>query len=195
MLNYFTVQLAGDNAIGNHLTDPEKYHFDSNSFLRRIIDIYVALSSFEAFIRAVACDTRSYNAHLLNSALSELEARRVTNTDNLMTFKQLIAKANDVYMEEQGLEEKLGEIPEEFQDPLMQVLMRDPVLLPASKTIVDRSTIARHLLSDPTDPFTRTPLKMEEVVPDTQLKQRINEFIASRLADGSKASSAPTPPQ
>lgn len=50
-------------------------------------------------------------------------------------------------------------------DPLMYTLMRDPVKLPSSRAIVDRSTIKAHLLSDTTDPFNRSPLKIEEVIP------------------------------
>ncbi len=34
----------------------------------------------------------------------------------------------------------------------------DPVTLPMSKQVVDRSTIKRHLLNTPKDPFTRQPL-------------------------------------
>lgn len=47
----------------------------------------------------------------------------------------------------------------------MATVMHDPVLLPSSRTIVDRSTIKSHLLSDATDPFNRMPLKIEDVVP------------------------------
>jgi len=43
--------------------------------------------------------------------------------------------------------------------------MRDPVLLPSSKAIVDRATIKSHLLSVSKDPFNRVPLSIEEVVP------------------------------
>ena len=50
-------------------------------------------------------------------------------------------------------------------DPLMYDLMKDPVILPTSKISIDRSTIRSHLLSDPNDPFNRTPLKIEDVVP------------------------------
>jgi len=52
-----------------------------------------------------------------------------------------------------------------YTDPLMFTLMRDPVMLPTSKTIVDRATIKSHLLSDTKDPFNRSPLKIEEVIP------------------------------
>ena len=43
--------------------------------------------------------------------------------------------------------------------------MRDPVILPASRAIVDRSTIKSHLLSDAKDPFNRVPLTIEEIIP------------------------------
>ena len=47
----------------------------------------------------------------------------------------------------------------------MFTLMEDPVILPTSKTSIDRSTIRSHLLSDPNDPFNRAPLKIEDVIP------------------------------
>jgi ubiquitin conjugation factor E4 B len=47
----------------------------------------------------------------------------------------------------------------------MFTVMKDPVLLPSSKAIVDRSTIKSHLLSDSKDPFNRAPLAIEEVIP------------------------------
>ena len=82
----------------------------------------------------------------------------------------------------------------------MYTLMRDPVTLPASRAVVDRSTIKSHLLSDTKDPFNRMPLKLEEVIPsmfrihcsfeslltlcatspDVELKQRIDAFLAER---------------
>lgn len=62
----------------------------------------------------------------------------------------------------QALEHKLMII---IADPLMYDLMKDPVILPGSKTRIDRSTIRSHLLSDPTDPFSRQPLKIEDVKP------------------------------
>ena len=78
--------------------------------------------------------------------------------------------------------------------------MRDPVMLPTSRTIVDRSTIKSHLLSDSKDPFNRMPLAIEDVIPskcfvlvlhltfdwqhlrrkDIELKERIQAFMAER---------------
>lgn len=53
----------------------------------------------------------------------------------------------------------------DYKDPLMFTVMRDPVRLPSSKTILDRATIKSHLLSDSKDPFNRAPLTIEEVIP------------------------------
>lgn len=51
----------------------------------------------------------------------------------------------------------------------MYTVMRDPVTLPSSRVVVDRSTIKSHLLSDAKDPFNRVPLKLDEVVPSEWL--------------------------
>lgn len=50
-------------------------------------------------------------------------------------------------------------------DPILSTLMRDPVKLPSSGVVVDRSTICRHLLSDPSDPFNRAPLSENMLEP------------------------------
>jgi ubiquitin conjugation factor E4 B len=79
----------------------------------------------------------------------------------------------------------------------MATIMRDPVILPSSKAVVDRATIKSHLLSDAKDPFNRVPLSIEQVVPGTwnsflntlmflisnlavELKAQIDAFIAER---------------
>ena len=62
----------------------------------------------------------------------------------------------------------------------MAILMTDPVTLPVSKQVVDRSTIVQHLLGDPHDPFNRTPLKIEDVIPNTELREKINVWKEER---------------
>jgi len=58
--------------------------------------------------------------------------------------------------------------------------MTDPVVLPSSKVTVDRSTIARHLLSDQTDPFNREPLTMDKVKSNEALKLEIEQWIQGK---------------
>lgn len=56
------------------------------------------------------------------------------------------------------------DVPDEYTDALMGTIMQDPVILPSSH-VVDRSVIVRHLLNSPTDPFSRQPLTLDQLVP------------------------------
>lgn len=47
---------------------------------------------------------------------------------------------------QQEEEELLADAPDEFLDPIMGTLMKDPVKLPTSGNIVDRAIISRHIL-------------------------------------------------
>jgi ubiquitin conjugation factor E4 B len=69
-------------------------------------------------------------------------------------------------LQDQQDEEDLGEIPDEFMDPVMCTLMSDPVKLP-SGVVMDSATVRTHLLSDPHDPFSRLPMTFEDCVPRT----------------------------
>ena len=79
-------------------------------------------------------------------------------------------------------EEALIDPPDEFLDPIMSSLMADPVILPSSRITVDRSTIARHLLSDQSDPFNRSPLTMEQVKRNDELKAKIDAWMREKRA-------------
>ena len=61
--------------------------------------------------------------------------------------------------------------------------MTEPVLLPSSGVVVDRSVIAKHLLSDPIDPFNRQPLQMSDVQPQGDLREEINSWKESQLIE------------
>ena len=53
------------------------------------------------------------------------------------------------------------EIPDEFLDPIMFCPIKNPVVLPESKTIMEQEVITQHLMEDETDPFNRTKLTIE----------------------------------
>ncbi|KAH3765468.1 Ubiquitin conjugation factor E4, core [Pelomyxa schiedti] len=181
MLNYFLVTLIGPNALSLNISDPERYNFNPKLLLDRIVDVYISLGVHPNFPKAMGTDTRSYTPDAFESALEYLRQNRLKSTDDLEKFQQLISKAQQHYLQEQGKESLLGEIPDEFQDPLTFTLMWNPVILPTSKTTVDRAVITRHLLSDSTDPFNREPLTIDQVIPNTELKKKIDAFVEERL--------------
>lgn len=68
-------------------------------------------------------------------------------------------------------------LPIRLPDPLMYTIMRDPVILPTSRTVIDRSTIKSHLLSDAKDPFNRVPLTIEEVISSECCRKKRSYYI------------------
>jgi Kip1 ubiquitination-promoting complex protein 1 len=87
----------------------------------------------------------------------------------------MVLKHSEAYKDQQAEEaDEAGDIPDDFLDPIQCTLMRDPVTLPDSGVVLDRSTIKRHLLCDPSDPFSRASLTIEQVTPNKELKDRIS---------------------
>ena len=97
-----------------------------------------------------------------------------------MKLIQNLEKKSQLKGEEDKFMAEINDIPDEFLDPLMGDIMKDPVLLPTSGNIVDRITIMKHLLSDNTDPYNRKPLTKEDLVPQTELKERIEQFFEEK---------------
>jgi len=180
MLNYVLDQLAGPRCSELKAKDMDKYGFDPKEFLSKVLQIYINLSSEPAFLQAVAGEGRSYSKSSFDRALYIATRKVLKSIEELEIFATFAKK-----VEEKKLamdDEEIDDYPEEFEDPLMGTLMKDPVTLPSSKVTVDLATIKLHLLSDPTDFMNRVPLKIEDVIPNVELKQRIEAFVAERRA-------------
>ena len=74
---------------------------------------------------------------------------------------------------------EMGEIPDEFTDPITYGIMEDPVVLPSGLS-VDRASIMRHLLSNSTDPFSRQTLTVDMLKSDVVLRDRIQAWKAEQ---------------
>ncbi|CEJ59389.1 hypothetical protein PMG11_08014 [Penicillium brasilianum] len=193
MLNYNLDAMAGPKSSqlkveGNVQLMVEKYGFDPKVVLSEIAKIYLNLMNKQNFITAIARDGRSYRPELFKQAADLLRQHKLTPEEDLRRWDRLRKQVQEAKEADQQAEEDLGEIPDDFLDPLMYTLMEDPVILPSSKISIDRSTIRSHLLSDPHDPFNRVPLKMEDVLPDTELKAKIEAFKAERRGKKEPAS-------
>ncbi|SNX83910.1 related to UFD2 - ubiquitin fusion degradation protein [Melanopsichium pennsylvanicum] len=180
MLDYNLDLMAGPKCQNLKVKQAKKVSFEPRNLLRMIMSVYLNLCSKGDFITAIAQDGRSYSKAVFEKAGWIAERYMLKSPPELEAWMGMIGQVEEKRQMEADEEEDLGEVPDEFLDPLMATVMRDPVLLPTSKIVVDRSTIKAHLLSDSTDPFNRSSLKIDDVVPDTQLKQKIEAFIAER---------------
>ncbi|CZT06288.1 probable ubiquitin fusion degradation protein 2 [Rhynchosporium graminicola] len=177
MLNFTLDTLVGPKSANLKVEDPKKYAFEPKTLLCEFFDVYLNLSVSENFIVAVARDGRSYKPENFDAATRIITRYSLRAGEEVASFETLkdrfkIAKMND---DQEDLD--MGEPPDEFMDPLMATLMTDPVMLPISRQIVDRSTIRSHLLSEPHDPYNRAPLKIEDVIPQPELLKQIEEWV------------------
>lgn len=185
MLDYNLEALVGPKCNSLRVRNPEKYRFNPKALLSEITDVYLNLSNSIQFVEAVARDGRSYKPELFQKLQAVLEKNSLKGTPDIAALAKLAAMVEETKRREEEGEEELGEIPDDFLDPLMATLMEDPVILPSSKVTIDRQTIKVHLLSDPKDPFNREPLKIEDVIPNTELKGQIEAWVKERRAGNS----------
>jgi ubiquitin conjugation factor E4 B len=165
MLDYNLDAMVGPKSRNLRVENLQEYNFNPKALLAEIVDVYLNLSKKSNFILAVARDGRSYKPSNFAAAAIILKKYNLKSPEELRKWEDLQKKFAEARAEDEAAEQDLGDIPDEFLDPLMYTLMEDPVILPTSRTIVDRSTIRSHLLSDPNDPFNRVPLKIEDVKP------------------------------
>ena len=110
-----------------------------------ICDIYLNLGSEDKFCEAVCRDHRSYSADFFTLAKEVLE--QISRDYSVVEqFVKLGEKIEKISAKQRSEEFNFDDAPDDYLDPIMSHLMEDPVILPNSKKVVDRQTIARHLL-------------------------------------------------
>ncbi|CAH7685783.1 ubiquitin elongating factor core-domain-containing protein [Phakopsora pachyrhizi] len=180
MLDYNLNTLVGPKCQTLKIKDPKKYHFQPKILLSDLIQVYINLWDQREFQEAISNDGRSYDKDLFERADRICRKANLKSLEDLERLKDLVLRVEEIKKLGDEEEEELGEVPDEFLDPLMATIMKEPVILPTSKTTVDLSTIKQHFLSDETDPFNRMKLKIEDVIPDLELKAKINEWIKEK---------------
>ncbi|GFE54136.1 U-box domain-containing protein [Babesia ovis] len=187
--------LAGEDCTKLKVKNMAEYDFKPKDWLTNVVNCYLALyggenpENAEPFMKAVVSEGRYFKPKNFERAY------RIVTREMLLTSKDrraffnmsqklcMYAKANST-LYQSAME---AEMPEEFLDPIMNDIMEDPVLLPTSGIVMDRKNIERHLMSEATDPFSRQPLTKADLVPQDELKRRIEEFMSSisQKGDGS----------
>ena len=180
-MNYTIEALNGKNSLALKTKNMKNLNFDPKFILKCIVHLYLNLSKSQIFLNSMIKDERSFNQNTFGKTLKILIRENLLDPEEIENFQNMLYRLSKMKIEEKKQEEALGEIPEEFLDPLMNEIMCDPVLLPTSNVIVDRMTIVKHLLSDATDPFNRQRLTKEMIVPQKELKRKITEFRREKL--------------
>lgn len=201
MLDYFLVQLAGPKCaelkVRTFLSalflfsssflqvrNPQAVSFDPRLLLRTLCAIYVNLGARPEFLAAIARDERSYRQEVFVTVCQILRHRIAGVAESeAAAFEAFVARleasARELVEDEPWSD---SEVPDEFQDPIMSTLMRDPVTWEGSHVTCDRAVITRQLLNEPIDPYTRRPLTAAQLVSVPDLKRRIDDWVTQQRA-------------
>lgn len=189
MLNSVLVKLAGPRGLELKVNNPEQYKFRPKEMLREIVETLLHFAHYPSFQQAVATNGY-YDAQVFNKCASILERTKLLPAESIALYQVFVSQVAEAAQSLSNLDETLGEIPDEFLDPLMFTLMKDPVILPTSGYTMDRSTITQHLLNDQSDPFTRAPLTAEQLTPNVVLKATIEQWIHDQQQQQHKAAAS-----
>jgi len=193
MLNFFLVTLADpDKRKSLHVANPAKYHFNPKKLLHMIVNTYLSFADETEFIEACAKDGRSFKPAIFQAAV-QLFRGFANDPAKAERFDKLVIAVISQSQSDSNMEDQLGEIPDDFLDPIMQTLMLDPVKLPTSGNVMDRAVIMRILLTEHLDPFNRAELKPEQLQTDEETKERIHSFLRSKGVEPASMMAASSP--
>ena len=181
MLLSVLIKLVGSKSLEIKIDNMDSYNFDPKTMLKDICQCMTHFASYDSFAEAVLNDGFYGDGISLQKALSTVKKLHLLSDTACDTLFVLYNNIESYRTRMVDLDALTSKAPEEFLDPLLLTLMRDPVRLPTSGNTIDRATIAQHLLNDDTDPFNRQPLTIGMVVPDTDLRDKISAWVAEQL--------------
>eukprot|EP01062_Namystynia_karyoxenos_P017911 TRINITY_DN16630_c1_g1_i1.p1 TRINITY_DN16630_c1_g1~~TRINITY_DN16630_c1_g1_i1.p1 ORF type:complete len:973 (+),score=369.05 TRINITY_DN16630_c1_g1_i1:79-2997(+) len=170
MLNFFLIELTRD-AQKLKVRDPAQYAFDHARLVCQIVRCFCSFGApgvegREDFLRSVTEDGRSYSVENFDNALrfvSDKSALLKLASQDVYQFAGVVQALREVHSSAAQHEIPEEDIPEEFLDPIMQVLLTDPVQLPNSGEWMQRSVIEQIVLNDSKNPFNREKLEMAQL--------------------------------
>jgi len=168
------------------------YNFKAKFLLSAVVKVFNKLCEAEqsrgAFLDAIVEDEAHFRESAYLNAINWLRKKQLLDTKEINAFELTLSIITKKFEEKRNIEVMLGDIPSKYLDPIMQTLMSDPVILGKNKNeqdtnkyVMDRKVIERHLMNNPNNPFNREPLTKEDLIPDTELKMEIEEWIKATM--------------
>lgn len=184
---FYFQKLTGSSSIKYKVEDAiDKYRFNPLILIQNMADIFTIFQDWgysnnklDELIPVMISDDR-FSMSVFDNLLNLLIRKKCFGNKlwNKMSKLEKIKKRLEMYKSE-NIDYDQYDPPEELCDPILNTLMKDPVMLPSSNTMVDKSMIKKHLMSDKHDPFNRNELTLEGIethntLPEIQI--HIEEF-------------------
>ena len=139
------------------------------------MNVILNLMHKKEIVEYMSKDTRSFRRENITFTLNKLWSNHMLSDGELNKLEKMALQIEETMK----LEKEDIEIPDEFCDPLMASEIEDPVMLPGTDTIMDKSVISRHLLTDQHNPFNRESLTLEDLEKynsKSEIKIQIDKF-------------------
>jgi len=174
-INTYVMKIAGDKRDSILVKDSAACSYHHDQWLNVFTDIYLAFRDNAAFRLSIVKDNRCFSPADFQHAHDILAEKKLKSQSRLSELATLITQLATLAADVQSEWDELGDVPEEFLDPILNTLMEEPVLLP-SGVAMDRSVIVRHLLNKRMDPFNRQPLDVKDLKEFPEMKVRIERW-------------------
>lgn len=175
---------AGDKRSQLKINIANKY-FKPLVHMMSIYYILDMLKINDAFIDALVNEVINIKTEYVTKILNILvKKKQISDLDRGI----LLPVLDKINHQRENETQELENIPEELLDPIMGTLIKRPIILPNSNTLMDYDVIMRHLMEQSNNPFTREELTKTQLVefnerPDIQ--ERLAEF-KQRLLESRK---------
>jgi ubiquitin conjugation factor E4 B len=140
-------RIVGAKSLEIKVDNMESYNFQPKQMLAEVLSTIVHFYNLPEFHIAVAQDSFYRDGSAIRKAISTSSRLRLVTEENTIRLKEFYELVRNCRMSVVDLDKLQEDAPFEFVDPLLDTLMKDPVRLPTSGTVVDRATIAQHLLN------------------------------------------------
>lgn len=195
LLNYALFELNGADYDQKYKISSENTtKFDRFQIMRYVVEIFLNYQNNDLILKSIVTDERCFDLAVFKRAADIMEKKNVFVDDTVDKYRLLILKLEDLFhSQKDGGEDgasydpnQLSNIPDEFTDPLTCRIMLDPVLVPTSNVVIDRINIVKCILSKEEDPFNRKKLSVGDLVPQPELKLKIQQFIEQNRPKAAK---------
>lgn len=143
-------RLVGSKSLELKVENMEKYQFQPRVMLSEVLSAMCHFHQEEKFCVSVAQDSFYADGLPLQRALSTVTKHNLLSAEQRSQMEELVSRVNTLRSKVVDLDALTAMAPNDFLDPILDKLMTDPVFLPSSGVIVDRSTITQHLLNNET---------------------------------------------
>ena len=152
-------------------------------FISTLINLYNNLESIPSILEEIVADERSYSKLILIDIGSTAHKKNLMNENSLKKFEEVILQLESIEEIQKNLKTIIGEdYPDEFECQLTYELMTDPIKLYPTGNIVNRKAIEKHIaLNGKNNPFNRQSLTDKDIVPQVELKARIDAFMKEKM--------------